>query len=107
MKVQLGELDSQEVIFQRAIQFREKVMLNNNLSLKHKAILQLIEGYEGLITVEEIKKNCSDGVSSISSGLKELEELEVIEKIRMKDEQTGKWLPTKYKIKLYKTSYDK
>ena len=105
-EVKLGKLDSQQVIFQRAIQFRKLVMLNNELSLKHKAILQLIEAYEGLISVGELKKNCSDGVTSIRSGLKELEELNVLEKVRDRDEE-GRWLPTRYKIKLYKTSYDK
>jgi ribosomal protein S19E (S16A) len=106
-EVKLGQIEATEILFKRAAQFREKVMLNNKLSLKHKAILQLIEAYEGLVSVDVIRSNCTDGVSSVRSGLNELEELGAIEKIRERDEETGRWTTTRYKIKLYQTSYDK
>ena len=98
-KLKIG-LIKPEDLWNRALQFQFIVTFNKTISLKNKSLLLLIETYDGKITIEEILKYCPDGKSKISSGLKELEEIGAIEKIREKDE-AGKWLPTRYKISLY------
>jgi predicted transcriptional regulator len=82
----------------KAINFREKVSLNPELSLKHKALIAMIINFEGTVTIEELEKICSDRKSSISSGLRELEEKGFIKKIRERDTKTGRWLPPKYEL---------
>lgn len=89
-----------EDLFDRAARFQLAVTVNPDISLKNKAIMLLIDTYAGKITIEEILRLSSDGKSSVSSGLKELEKSGHIKRIRDRDDD-GQYLPTRYEITLY------
>lgn len=89
-----------EDLFDRAVRFQLAVTVNPDISLKNKAIMLLIDTYAGKITIEEILRLSSDGKSSVSSGLKELEKSGYIKRVRERD-NGGQYLPTRYEIALY------
>ncbi|MCK2000139.1 MarR family transcriptional regulator [[Brevibacterium] frigoritolerans] len=95
-----------EDLFDRAVRFQLAVTVNPDISLKNKALMLLIDTYDGKITIEEILRLTSDGKSSISAGLKELEQSGYIKRKRERDDK-GVYLPTQYELALYTPEFIK